>query len=132
MTDLFISYASHDRPWAERLFNDFKRRFPTINVFWDRDPNSIPVGEQFRPYFQRAAQNATYFAVFWSEAAKTSNEVGPEIQAFLQNKQTNPTSATGVTRRLIYIPLEGDYAGLSNELQGFPDFRAVYAAGAPD
>lgn len=103
MTDLFISYSSHDRPWAEQLFKDFQRRFPTIKVFWDRNPASIPPGEPYRQYFERGARDTSHFVVFWSAAAFASPEVNPEIQAFLQNVQTNETTAKKTKRRPFYI-----------------------------
>jgi hypothetical protein len=133
MTDLFISYNSHDEVWAKRLFVDLRARFPTIKPFWARDAAAIPAGEPFRPIFQAAAQDATHFVVFWSAEAQRSNEVGPEIQSFLQNRQTYPQSATGDKRKLFYIALETDvdYGGLV-DLQGFPDFRGVYNPTAAD
>jgi hypothetical protein len=133
MTDLFISYRSHDRPWAERLFNDLKIRFPTIKPFWDRDPASMPAGEPFRPAFQGAARNAAHFVVFWSTAARNSNEVGPEIDAFMQDVQRNPTTATSAKRRPFYIPMEQgvDYGPLT-PYQGFPEFQTTYSKNTPD
>jgi hypothetical protein len=133
MTDLFISYNSHDEVWAKQLFFDLKSRFPTIKLFWARDAAAIPAGEPFRPIFQGAAQNATNFVILWSAAAQRSNEVGPEIQSFLQNVQTNPSSAAGDKRTLFYIPLEPgiDYGGLV-DIQGFPQFRGVYDPNAAD
>jgi hypothetical protein len=135
MTDLFISYSSHDELWAKRFFFDLRSRFPTIEPFWARDFAAIPPGELFRPLFQGAAQDATHFIVFWSAAAQASNEVGFEVQAFLQNKQGKPKSDAGAKRRLFYVPLQAgvDYGGLV-DYQGFPDFRPVYKAKteAPD
>jgi len=127
MTDLFISYSSHDRPWAEQLFKDFQRRFPTINVFWDRNPASIPPGEPYRQYFERGARDTSHFVVFWSAAAFASPEVNPEIQAFLQNVQTNATTAKKTKRRPFYIQLQHDVAyGPLTTYQGFPDFQKAY------
>jgi hypothetical protein len=127
MTDLFISYSSHDEPWAEKFFVDFRARFPTMRLFWARDTAAIPPGQPYRPIFEAAAQKATHFIVFWSAAARDSNEVGPEIQAFLQNKQGKPKSDSGATRTLFYVPLQAgvNYGGLV-DLQGFPDFWGVY------
>jgi hypothetical protein len=126
-TDLFISYSSHDELWAKKFFFDLKSRFPTVKPFWARDVAAIPPGEPFRPIFQGAAQDATYFVVFFSAAAQRSNEVGPEIQAFLQSRQNKSRSNAGVNRRLFYVPLEAgvDYGGLV-DIQGFPDFQTVY------
>jgi hypothetical protein len=127
MTDLFISYSSHDRPWAEQLFKDFQRRFPTINVFWDRNPASIPPGEPYRQYFENGARDTDHFVVFWSAAALASSEVNPEIQAFLQNVQNKPTTATNTKRRPFYVQLQHDVAyGPLTTYQGFPDFQKAY------
>ncbi|MEA2758059.1 MAG: hypothetical protein QOH65_672 [Methylobacteriaceae bacterium] len=133
MTDLFISYNSHDEVWAKRLFLDLRARFPTVKPFWARDVAAIPPGKPFRPIFQGAAQDATNFLIFWSAAAQRSNEVGPEIQSFLQNRQTHPRSAAGHKRTLFYIALEAgvDYGELV-DVQGFPDFRGVYDPNAAD
>jgi hypothetical protein len=127
MTDLFISYSSHDEAWAKRLFFDLKTRFPTIKAFWARDVGAIPPGEPFRPVFEGAAKDATHFAVIWSRAAQQSNEVGPEIQAFLQSAGNKPNSDNGAKRRLFYIPVEQNvhYGGLVN-VQGYSDFIGVY------
>jgi len=130
--DLFISYASYDRPWAERLYIDLERSFPTIRIFWDRDPHAIPPGTDWSAALKQHAQTAKHFALLWTEKAKDSNEVGPEYQAFAQNVQTNPTS-DGATRQTFYIPLEGQYGPLEL-IQGFPELRRqkAYAADAPD
>ena len=127
MTDLFISYSSHDRPWAEQLFKDFQRRFPTIKVFWDR--TSIPAGVPHRQYFEDGARSTSHLVSLWSAAARDSNEVGPEIQAFLQNVLTNPTTARKTKRRPFYIQLQHDVAyGPLTVYQGFTDFQAAYEA----
>ena len=34
MHDLFISYKSDDRAWAERLVEDLTRWYPTLDIFW--------------------------------------------------------------------------------------------------
>jgi hypothetical protein len=132
MPDLFISYSSHDRRWAERLYNDLRERFPTIRLFWDRDQGSIPPESNWADVLKENAKNATHFAVFWSEKAKASDYVGPEIQAFEQNRETHPTH-DGTERRLFYIPLEGEYGPLE-AIQGFADLRQykTYSATAED
>ena len=133
MPNIFISYRSSDRPWAERFYTELRYRFPTIKVFWDRDPASIPPGQPARGFFEKGAKDTTHLIVFWSTAARESNEVGPEVQAFLQNRESNPTSATGAKRTLFYVPLEQgvEYGGLV-DYQGFPDFQTAYAPDAPN
>src|SRR5215204_1533916 len=107
MPDLFISYSSHDRPWAERLFDDLKTRFPTIRIFWDRA--SIAPGANWSQELRDNAKQATHFAFFWSAKAKASHEVGPEIETFRANAEINPT-ADGKTKERIpfYIALDAE------------------------
>lgn len=133
MPDLFISYNSKDEIWAKRFFEDVRSRFPTIKPFWARDTASIPPGSEFRPIFQGAVEDATNFVVFWSNNAKQSSEVLPEIATFLQSQKTNPKSRDGSQRTAFYVPLEaGVQHGTLNALQGFPDFGSVYDAADKD
>jgi hypothetical protein len=41
--DIFISYSSKDRPWAQKLYRDLHGGFPSLRIFWDRE--SITAGE---------------------------------------------------------------------------------------
>ena len=77
----------------------------------------------------RTTQN---LVVLWSDNAKTSNEVGPEIQAFDQSRQITPL-VNGTRRTLFYVPLAGDY-GPMQAVQSFVEFknRGVYEAAATD
>lgn len=130
MYDLFISYSSHDRPWAERLYNDLRVQYPFLKVFIDRA--TIEIGGSWRDALTNSTVQTDHFAIFWSEAAKASNEVGPEIEAFRQS-QYMQASAGAIQRQIFYIPLEGSYGPLES-LQGFPDFkvRNVYKADQQD
>jgi TIR domain len=119
MFDLFISYASDDRPWAERLYTDLRRSFPTIQIFWDR--TSIPPGANWPAVLKKDAETAKHLVTIWSEKAKASDQVGPEIQAFDQNVATNPLQ-DGAKRTLFYIPLEGQYGPLE-VTEGFTELR---------
>jgi TIR domain len=135
MPDLFISYSSHDRRWAERLYNDLRARFPTITIFWDRAPGVIPPGANWRQVLTDNARNTTHFAVLWSKAAKDSNEVGPEIEAFRQNVAINPKGKNGARREIFYMPLQQNEAyGPLEAIQGLADLRQYgsYAPNADD
>jgi hypothetical protein len=70
MFDLFISYSSHDRPWAARLYADLRERFPTLRIFWDRDPVAIPPAEGWAQRLKDSARTSTHLAVLWSEAKR--------------------------------------------------------------
>lgn len=123
MPDLFISYSSHDRPWAERLYNDLRRRSPDLQIFWDRDPESLPPDVDWPAELEDKARHTTHFVILWSEHAKASNQVGPEIQAFDQNRQMKPVQ-DDAKRKLFYIPLEGEYGPLEVK-QGFTELRRL-------
>jgi hypothetical protein len=117
MANLFLSYTSHDRRWAVQLFDDLKLRFPNIKVFWDQDRNSLPKGDPYRPALKEAAKTSTHFVVLWSEKAKASNEVGPEIQAFDQHRSEHP-EINDAKRRLFYVPLDASDYGFLKDVQG--------------
>ena len=130
MPDLFISYSSLDRPWADRLYSELKAAYPTLDIFLDH--KSIPPGGDWRPILNQTAIATQNLVVLWSERAKASNEVGPEIQAFNQARITTPL-VNGLPRTLYYVPLEGDYGPLT-ALQSFVKFKdkAVYDPTVPD
>jgi hypothetical protein len=118
MSDLFISYSSYDRPWAERLYNDVRRSFPTIHIFWDRDSASIPPGTNWAKVLEDEAKAARHLVVIWSKKAEEKpTQLAAEIEGFKQSRQD------GDGRTLFYIPLdEKDYANLG-QTQGFAELR---------
>jgi hypothetical protein len=123
MFDLFVSYSSKDRPWAKKLWEDLRAKYPSLRIFWDRD--SIPAGEEWRKELQSAIQNSKHLLVFWSEFANASLEVGPEIEKFNAYLHLTP-ELEGSLRKGFYVPLEGNRGGGIADYQGFDDFRAVY------
>jgi hypothetical protein len=73
MFDVFISYASEDRPVAERLAarlgeNDWR-------IFWDR---GIATGAEWSKEIQRALHDARCVVVLWSAASRKSFWVAGE------------------------------------------------------
>jgi hypothetical protein len=126
MPSLFISYTSHDRPWAERLYNELRQYYPTFDIFWDRV--SIPQGHDYRSVLNPAAKDTHHFVVLWSEKAKASNEVMPEVESFRQSKGSDSK------RTLFYIPLEGEYGplGSNQALTDLRDQHKAYDPAAPD
>lgn len=129
MYDLFISYSSHDRPWAERAYNDLRRSFRSINVFWDRV--AIPAGGDWRTFLTGATVNTKHLLVFWSNAAHQSVEVSPEIATFEAEVRLNPTSGAR-QRKEFFIALEGTPGGVLSSRQGFPDLAPFYRPNLPD
>jgi hypothetical protein len=115
--DLFISYASEDRPWAERLYEDIKTHAPKLTCFWDRE--SLKVGEGWQEQLETRLAGSRHFVVLWSsKAEKEGGWVGPEIEKFQVQAKTTPTDE----RTLFYVPLQGKRGSLEN-LEGLPDIR---------
>ncbi len=127
--DLFVSYSSKDRPWAEKLWRDLREKYHLQQIFWDRD--SIPAGEAWRKELQSALRNSKHLVVFWSEYANASLEVGPEIEAFNAHRDLTP-QLEGSQRKGFYIPLQGNRGGGIADYQGFDDFRPIYKPLAED
>ena len=121
--DLFISYKSEDRPWAERFYEDLRRSYPLLKdrVFWDR--TGIAPGASFRPTLETAIYGAAHCVVFWSGAAASSPEVLDEVKAFQAHVTLTPDADKG-KRTLFYVPLEGQHPPLEGT-QGFADLRKL-------
>ena len=82
MTDLFISYASEDRPIAERLA--VQLRADGWEVFWDRQ---ITAGAQWNAEIQRSLRDARCVIVLWSATSKKSLWVkGEAADSFETNR----------------------------------------------
>jgi hypothetical protein len=114
--ELFISYASEDRPWAERLYQDVKARDAKLACFWDRD--SLKTGGEWQTQLEQDLADSRHFVVLWSNhAEKDGSWVGPEIERFNVLKSTAKTERT-----LFYVPLQGK-RGTLERLQGLPDIR---------
>jgi hypothetical protein len=129
MSDLFISYSSHDRPWAKRLYDDLRRKYPEYDIFWDR--TSIPPEADWQKVLKEKARKTDNFVVLYSKFAKESKHVGPEIEAFDQSREQ---AAAASKRTLFYVPLDENDRGPQEAVQGFPDMRVrkVYQPEAAD
>jgi len=73
MTDIFISYASEDRDYAERLANTFAAS--GWSVWWDR---KIVIGQVFDHAIERALDTAKCVVVLWSHHSIASEWVRNE------------------------------------------------------
>src|SRR5215468_3785597 len=75
MSDIFISYASEDRPWAEKLADTLTQH--GWSVWWDRH---IPVGKTFAHVIQEQLHTAKCVVALWSKAAVQSDWVLNEAE----------------------------------------------------
>lgn len=127
--DLFISYSSIDRPWAQKAYEALRLEFPSVNVFWDRV--AIPAGGTWRTLLTNAVVNTKHLLILWSNAAHDSIEVGPEVATF--EAEVRRTPKLGLTaRREFYISLQGLPGGGLQNIQGFPGLALFYDPNAAD
>jgi hypothetical protein len=73
MADIFISYASEDRPRAKQLADALVHR--GWEVWWDR---KIPVGRSFHQTIEKAIDDARCVIVLWSTSSIDSDWVRNE------------------------------------------------------
>ncbi len=79
MADIFISYASEDRPRIEQLAKALENR--GWSVFWDR---TIPAGKSWRRVIGDALKAANAVIVAWSETSIDSRWVQEEADRGLE------------------------------------------------
>src|SRR6516165_3857836 len=103
MSDIFISYAREDQPWAEMLAQMLEGR--GWSTFWDR---TIPIGKTWRETIGSELDSARCVIVVWS---KTSIESG-----WVQEE------ADDAKRRGVLVPV------LIDNIQPPIGFRSIQAA----
>ena len=75
MSDIFISYASPDRPWAQKLAAAFEQR--GWSVWWDLQ---IPPGKSFAQVIQKQLDAVQCVVVLWSQHSIGSDWVQIEAE----------------------------------------------------
>jgi TPR repeat protein len=103
MSDIFLSYAREDQPWAEMLAQTLEGR--GWSTFWDR---TIPIGKTWRETIGSELDGARCVIVLWS---KTSIESG-----WVQEE------ADDAKRRGVLVPI------LIDNVQPPIGFRSIQAA----
>jgi TPR repeat protein len=103
MSDIFLSYAREDQPWAEMLAQTLEGR--GWSTFWDR---TIPIGKTWRETIGSELDGARCVIVLWS---KTSIESG-----WVQEE------ADDAKRRGVLVPV------LIDNIQPPIGFRSIQAA----
>ena len=73
MSDIFVSYASKDRPWVLRLVRALERH--GWSVWWDR---AIAPGKTFDQVIEEALGAARCVIVVWSRTSVSSDWVKSE------------------------------------------------------
>ena len=107
MADIFISYASQDRPRVERLAKELEEQ--GWSVFWDR---AILAGKSFSQVIEESIEAAKCVIVLWSNASVKSD--------WVQNE-----AAEGAKRKIL-VP------ALIDDVQVPLEFRRIQAANLTD
>lgn len=115
--DVFISYSSLDRPWAQKLHDTLEAK--GIKPFFDKD--RLDIGKPWERQLSEAIKNAQHLVVFWSNNAKQSDWVQREMALF-----DTIQAESQVSQRLILINLEGQNTAYT-AWQVLDDLKAAHA-----
>ncbi len=127
--DVFISYSSPDRPWAEKLYRALKEE-KQLEVFFDQE--RLETGNPWEPQLIKALEASQHLVMLWSNNAQISPWVNREVYSFVNDLDRAAATLTGVQRRFIPINLEGENRALSR-FQAINELRAANSyAQTPD
>jgi hypothetical protein len=109
--DVFISYTSADRTWAEKLFDSLTAK--GVNCFLDRE--RLDVGLPWESELALAVERSRHLVAVWSNKTQASLWVRRELGKFEAIVDPTGAGALQSNRRLIFFLLEGQneaYAGM--------------------
>ncbi len=123
--DVFISYGSEDRAYAERLSESIEELSPKHSCFFDAA--SLRAGDDWETKIQSALETSRHLIVLWSDHAKQSDWVSRELYTFLLTAKPK----VDATRRLIFLNLQGTNEAMKAFQQiNQPDLAAGYPSAA--
>jgi hypothetical protein len=115
--DVFISYASENRGWAEKLETDLVKG--NRRVF--RDQTRLQAGGRWEAQLQQSLDQSQYLVVLWTNQAQSSNWVHKELARFERHTEVDPR------RRLICVNLQGENPAYNV----YQAIDSIKAAGVP-
>ena len=125
--DVFISYSSADRVWAERLSQDLTSK--QLRIF--RDTERLQGGERWAPQLIAALKASRHLLVLWSEEAKASNWVQQELNRFRQ--MVDPDALGLLSGRRIFAVLMDEAADPASDIHSYREIRnGQFNPGAPE
>jgi hypothetical protein len=101
MSDIFLSYASPDRPFAEKLSHALEQQ--ELSVWWDR---TIPPGKTFDEVIEAALNEARSVIVIWSKTAVASQWVRAEAGDAMNRGIMIPILHEEVTLPLVFRQIQ--------------------------
>ena len=124
--DVFISYSSADRPWAQKLYDDLRAR--GVDPYLDQQ--RLDVGRQWETQLAQAVRNSQSLVVLWSGNAENSRWVRREMATFEAAIDPHGKNEFPPDRHFFFLMLEGDndaYGSIQN-ITALKDIGA-YASG---
>lgn len=122
--DVFLSYSSSDREWAQRLNDSLKKLDPPQTTFFDQQ--SLRAGDDWEAKVQTALENSRHLVILWSDNARQSDWVTRELWTFF----TNAKPKTNADRRLICVNLQGmNQATKTHQQIGPAEIQKAYREG---
>jgi hypothetical protein len=116
--DVFISYSSADREWAQRLDASLREPGHALKTFFDVD--QIRAGDDWNARLEGSLVSSRNLVVLWTDKAKLSDWVTNEFMTFKVKAEPDKDPS----RRLVFINVQGQNKAFtrfqqiaSNELQ---------------
>lgn len=130
--DIFVSYASPDRPTAQALARALHEK--GWSVWWDR---TIPPGKTFDEVIEAALNRAKCVIVLWSKTAVTSEWVKAEAAEAARRRILIPALIEEVTVPLEFRRIQAASLVDWSESRPHPGFQSLVASiadllGKPD
>ena len=104
--DIFISYKSEDRPWAERLYAELIG--VGRSVFFDRE--NLIAGPDWQPQLETQLQNSNALVVLWSSLAAKSGTWSDQERFLFEQPEVK--SSRQKKRPVIFVLLDDEPAAL--------------------
>jgi hypothetical protein len=123
MCDIFLSYASEDRPWVRSLVSTLERQ--GWSVWWDR---TILPGKTFDQAIQEALDTAKCMIVVWSEASVESDWVKAEAAEGVRRRILVPVLIDDVRLPLEFRRIQAAHLLDWHDTETHPEFNKVVQA----